>query len=166
MKAIYKCKNWGIGLFAALLLGFSSMVFAGHGFAQQITPAGVSVFIFDPHITKWAVYDENGQLLKTGQGSGGKNYCRDIRRPCRTAVGSFQVYAVKGKSCKSKKFPIGKGGAPMPYCYFFHGGFAIHGSHHVRTYNASHGCVRIYPSDAKWLQGVLYPGSKVIIRPY
>ena len=40
-------------------------------------------------------------------------------------------FSVKRKglpSCVSSKFPLGKGGAPMPYCMFFRGGYAIHGS--------------------------------------
>ena len=39
----------------------------------------------------------------------------------------------------------------MPYCMFFHTGFALHGSYEVPGYNASHGCVRLYKEDAKWL---------------
>ncbi|HRE32879.1 MAG TPA: L,D-transpeptidase, partial [Candidatus Berkiella sp.] len=48
-------------------------------------------------------------------------------------------------------YPVGKGGAPMPYCMFFHGGYALHGSNSVPSYNASHGCVRMAPEDAQWL---------------
>ena len=39
----------------------------------------------------------------------------------------------------------------MPYCMFFHGGYALHGSNFVPDYNASHGCVRMSPDDAQWL---------------
>ncbi len=149
-----------------LSIGFSTSSFASSHFSSQIPARGVSVFIFDPHRTMWAVYDENGDLIKTGRGSGGRNYCRDTHHKCHTPVGTYRVYAQQGKSCKSKKFPIGKGGAPMPYCNYFHGGYAIHGSYEVKSYNASHGCIRIYPSDAKWLQTVLHPGSIVIVKPY
>jgi lipoprotein-anchoring transpeptidase ErfK/SrfK len=34
---------------------------------------------------------------------------------------------------------------------YFHNGFALHGSYEVPGYNASHGCVRIFVNDAKWL---------------
>lgn len=127
---------------------------------------GTEVFIFDPRVRKWAAYDADGNLIKTGRASGGKNYCPDIRKRCRTPVGEFSVYAKKGAGCKSKKFPVGRGGAPMPYCTFFHGGFAIHGSHDVRSYNASHGCIRVTPTDAHWLQNFLGYGATVIVRPY
>ncbi|NNM59499.1 MAG: L,D-transpeptidase [Legionellales bacterium] len=135
-------------------------------FPKQMPAKGVSVFIFDPHRTTWAVYDENGNLIKTGHGSGGRNYCSDIHRRCHTPVGTFHVYAQEGRGCKSKIFPVGKGGAPMPYCNYFDGGFAVHGSYEVRSYNASHGCIRVYPTDAKWLQTILHPGSVVIVKPY
>ena len=59
----------------------------------------------------------------------------------------------------------------MPYCMFFKGGFAIHGSNILPGHHASHGCVRITPQDAKWLneEFIDMPGSggtKVIILPY
>jgi lipoprotein-anchoring transpeptidase ErfK/SrfK len=55
----------------------------------------------------------------------------------------------------------------MPWAMFFHGGFAIHGSNEVPNYNASHGCIRLYPADARWLnQNVLNYGSTVIVYPY
>jgi lipoprotein-anchoring transpeptidase ErfK/SrfK len=34
---------------------------------------------------------------------------------------------------------------------FFHRGYALHGSYDVPGYNASHGCVRMFVKDAKWL---------------
>src|SRR5262245_34177597 len=40
--------------------------------------------------------------------------------------------------------------SPMPYSIFFHGGYAIHGSYEIRRLcgPASHGCVRLHPTDA------------------
>jgi lipoprotein-anchoring transpeptidase ErfK/SrfK len=99
----------------------------------------------------WGAYDDGGNLLKYGRVSGGKSYCPDIGRGCRTVQGTFTVYSKKGAGCKSTRFPVGKGGAPMPYCMFFKGGYALHGSNAVPGYNASHGCVRMPPSDAQWL---------------
>jgi lipoprotein-anchoring transpeptidase ErfK/SrfK len=99
----------------------------------------------------WGAYDNDGNLVKSGAVSGGKEYCPDIHRRCRTVTGTFTIYTKKGPECKSKRFPVGKGGAPMPYCMFFHGGYAMHGSNAVPDYNASHGCVRMHPEDAQWL---------------
>jgi lipoprotein-anchoring transpeptidase ErfK/SrfK len=135
-------------------------------FPQKIPASGKNVFIFEPKKTSWAAYNHEGELIKTGKASGGKRYCADIRRGCKTPSGQFSIYAKRGASCKSSKFPVGRGGAPMPYCSFFHGGFAIHGSNHVPNYNASHGCIRVIPSAAKWLQEFLHYGATVIVRPY
>jgi hypothetical protein len=40
--------------------------------------------------------------------------------------------------------------SPMPYSIFFHGGFAIHGTHEISRLGgpASHGCVRLTPGHA------------------
>lgn len=136
-------------------------------FASSIPATGRGVFIFDPRRVAWAAYSPAGKLLRTGAASGGRNYCPDLHRRCHTPSGTFRVYAVQGASCKSTKFPLGKGGAPMPYCAYFHGGYAVHGSYHVPGYNASHGCIRVHPSAAAWLiRNVLRPGATVIVRSY
>ncbi|RAI38946.1 L,D-transpeptidase [Rhodoplanes roseus] len=43
--------------------------------------------------------------------------------------------------------------SPMPYSIFFHGGYAIHGSYDIARLGgpASHGCVRLHPSNAATL---------------
>ena len=99
----------------------------------------------------WSAYDDTGELIRSGHVSGGKDYCPDIDRECQTVTGTFTIYRKEGEDCKSTRFPVGKGGAPMPYCMFFHGGYALHGSNSVPNYNASHGCVRMSPDDAQWL---------------
>lgn len=139
---------------------------ASSRFPSMIQPVGVNVFVFNPKILSWAAYDANGQLIKTGKASGGRKYCPDIHRGCRTPVGDYTVYAKGGADCISHKFPIGRGGAPMPYCAYFSGGYAIHGSYEVPNYNASHGCIRVIPSSAKWLEGFLHTGTRVIVDPY
>ena len=135
-----------------------------YNFASTRPATGKDVFIFDPKQLAWAAYDANGKLIKTGIASGGANYCPDIKQKCRTPVGTFTVHREGGADCKSNKFPIGKGGAPMPHCAFFTGGYAVHGSYDVPAYNASHGCIRVTPSAAKWLDAnVLNAGSTVIV---
>lgn len=98
----------------------------------------------------WGAYDDEGNLVKWGRASGGKNYCADINRGCKTITGTFTIYRKQGPECKSNRFPVGKGGAPMPYCMHFHGAYAMHGGQ-VPNYNASHGCVRLLRNDAQWL---------------
>lgn len=126
------------------------------------------VFIFDPNKHSWFAYDGK-ELVGDGPASGGKNYCPDLGRSCRTPSGVYRINAKRGASCVSSKFPLNKNKprAKMPYCSFFRGGFAIHGSNHVPNYNASHGCIRVPPEDAKWLQQSFFSiGTTVIVKPY
>lgn len=137
-------------------------------FPEQMKATGRKVFIFDPKATAWAAYDANGHLVKTGSASGGQDYCDDIGRGCHTVTGTFHVYSKKGPDCTSSIYPIETGGgAKMPYCMHFHGGYSIHAAYEVPNYNASHGCVRVLPSAAKWLnENFINIGTTVIIRPY
>ncbi|MBN2689092.1 MAG: L,D-transpeptidase [Gammaproteobacteria bacterium] len=159
--------------FTLILAGCSSIQQYIHKhpgyFAAHRTPSKQKTFIFDPKHLAWAAYDRNGNLLRIGRASGGGNYCPDIGRACHTIVGTFRIIAKGGSTCKSSKFPLKtNGGAPMPYCMHFHSkGYAIHGSYDVPNYNASHGCIRVVPKDAKWLnEHFIEIGSKVIVRPY
>jgi lipoprotein-anchoring transpeptidase ErfK/SrfK len=116
----------------------------------------------------WGAYDTEGNLVRWGKASGGRDFCPTINRPCKTIKGKFSIIRKHGANCKSSKYPVGKGGAPMPYCMFFHGGFAIHGSNDLPGYHASHGCVRTLIGDAKWLNEEFIGNNKqvsVIIEP-
>lgn len=124
------------------------------------------VFVFSPRKLRWYAY-ENGRLIRSGRASGGAGYCADVKRGCRTPVGNFSVKRKGPASCKSSKFPLGRGGAPMPYCMFFYHGFAIHGSYDVPNHNASHGCIRVEPKAAAWLSNhFMRIGTKVKVTPY
>jgi lipoprotein-anchoring transpeptidase ErfK/SrfK len=78
------------------------------------------------------------------------------------------VYSKAGVNYRSKTFPLEThGGAPMPYAMFFKGGYAIHGSDYVPSFNASHGCIRVLPADAEWLsRNFITNGTTVIVYPY
>ena len=113
--------------------------------------------------------------MKWGPVSSGSDRCSDNSSPtCRTMTGIFELFSKEDVRCKSNVFPIGKGGAKMPYCMYFHKGLALHGSTDIPGYRASHGCVRMFTGDAKWLneEWVETPnehnqfiGTKVVIRP-
>lgn len=137
-------------------------------FPKTRPATGKKVFIFDPKATAWAAYDASGHLVKTGSASGGKAFCEDVGRPCRTVTGKFRVYSKKGEDCRSSKYPIEtNGGAKMPYCMHFHGGYSIHGAYEVPNYNASHGCIRVLPSAARWLShNFVDVGTTVIVKSY
>jgi len=120
-------------------------------FPRYIKPSKTNTIIVNQKKLAWGAYDSSGKLLKWGPSSAGKNYCKDIGKRCRTPLGDFHAIRKMGSDCTSTVFPVGKGGAPMQYCIFFKGGIALHGSSEVPGYNASHGCVRMYPEDARWL---------------
>ena len=137
-------------------------------FPANMETGGQKTFVFDPNIPAWAAYDASGQLVKTGSASGGRDFCPDVNRPCRTVSGTYSVYSKKGSDCTSSIYPIEtNGGAKMPYCMHFFQGYSIHAAYEVPKYNASHGCIRVLPDAARWLnQDFINVGTKVIVKPY
>jgi len=67
------------------------------------------------------------------------------RKGYRTPVGTFRPQRLE-EMWYSRKYDM----APMPHSIFFLGGYAIHGTDIVRLLGtpASHGCVRLEPSNA------------------
>jgi lipoprotein-anchoring transpeptidase ErfK/SrfK len=65
-----------------------------------------------------------------------------------TPKGKYRPYLLK-KMHYSRKYD----NAPMPHSVFYHGGFAIHATPHVKALGrpASHGCVRLSPQNARTL---------------
>ncbi|MDI1352090.1 MAG: L,D-transpeptidase [bacterium] len=133
---------------------------------------GKKLFVFDPNKHAWAAYDAQGNRVMTGSASGGKDYCDDIKENCRTVTGTYSVFNKKGADCRSNEYPLAKdghvvGGAKMPYCMHFHNGYAIHAAYEVPQANSSHGCVRVLPGAAKWLnEHFIDVGTTVLILPY
>jgi hypothetical protein len=143
--------------------------------AQKHINSGKRVFVFRPHKYKWYLY-ENGELIEDGVANGGKAYCSDIKRGCRTPGGVFKIYSKRGAGCRSSKFPINKNKprARMPYCMFLKRvggsatGYAIHGSKYIHpSRHGSHGCVRVKTPDARMLSNdYLGIGTTVVITRY
>lgn len=135
--------------------------------SNHISAPGERVIIIDPRVHVWGAYEADGTLIRAGLASAGSNWCSDLGRPCRTKIGSFRINSLGNSDCYSSRFPIPTGGAPMPYCMYFNGNQAIHGSHKLAEGNISHGCVRIHVNDAEWLRfNFATIGTKVIIRSY
>ncbi len=161
------CTHQGLQIQKNIFTDHITLAKSSQAFPQKRKSTGNRVFIFSPRKLMWAAYSSNGTLLKTGRASGGKGYCPDVRRSCRTPRGSFKIYSKGSPSCRSSKYPLGRGGAPMPYCMFFYRGYAIHGSPNVPNHNASHGCIRVRPDAAKWLsQNFIRHGTTVLVTPY
>ena len=131
----------------------------------RIEPTGKKTVMIIMSMQAFGAYDQYGYLVHWGPVSGGKGYCPDVRRRCNTPRGRFSVRSRGSAACISRKYPIGKGGAPMPFCMFFYGGYAMHAST-LPGYHASHGCVRMFYEDAKWLNRsfVTVGNTKVIVR--
>lgn len=130
---------------------------------------GHRIFVYDPKVNAWAAYDEHGIRQNVGRATGGKIFCPDIGRTCRTIVGQFRIIDKGDSSCISSRYPRNtNGGAPMPYCmHFSPKGYAIHGTADVPDYYNSHGCIGVTERAARWLnQDFLKIGSTVIVLPY
>ena len=150
-------------------------IFTLSPFPLKIEPENEQQIIVDQDKLAWGAYDPQGLLVKWGPISSGSDRCSDNSSPtCRTMTGIFELFSKEDIRCKSNVFPVGKGGAKMPYCMYFHKGLALHGSADIPGYRASHGCVRMFTGDAKWLnqewvvignEANHYVGTRVVIRP-
>lgn len=136
-------------------------------FSTYRVSTGKKIIVYSPSLHAWAAYGPAGNIIRWGPASSGQNWCSDLGRPCLTPSGTFKVYEKRGLGCISSKFPKPNGGAPMPYCMFFKGGFAMHASNAVLGYNSSHGCLRMFFEDAQWLNlNFVDIGTQVVILPY
>ncbi len=74
------------------------------------------------------------------------------RRGYVTPTGSFRPTRMS-RMWYSKKYD----NAPMPSSIFFLGGYAVHGTGHLRALGtpASHGCIRLHPDNARLLYGLV-----------
>ncbi len=84
----------------------------------------------------------------------------------RTPVGSFRPTVLRKMHYSSIY-----NNAPMPYSVFFYGGYAVHGTNQTRYLGrpASHGCVRLHPSNAARLYSLVKRygrgKSRIVIKP-
>ena len=153
-----------IAIIASILLSACTTVVYLPG---KVEGTGKNNFIFSPKARAWAAYDPQGNRVRVGKASGGVDACPEDGEDCRTVTGIFSVKRKGSSDCESQKYPLGAGGAPMPYCMHFHQGYAIHGSSDVPNFPSSHGCIRVNTDDARWLnQEFLAVGSPVIVKSY
>lgn len=129
------------------------------------------VIVVYPRNNVWGAYAANGKLIRWGIATAGADRCADADASCRTKVGYFRIYSLGDSGCVSRKYD----NAPMPYCMYFNGGQALHGSADVQFDNISHGCVRLHVDDAKWIRFHFaegpsarnhYQGTRVVIKNY
>ena len=134
-------------------------------FPRYIKADGEKTIFVSQKQLAWGAYDEQGELLWWGPISSGTGKCGAADGYCITPSGSFRIIRKQDIDCISTVFPRNAdgtiGGAIMPYCMHFMRGFALHGSDSVPGYRASHGCVRMFIEDARWLneEFIVLPGG-------
>jgi hypothetical protein len=124
-------------------------------FPRYIKSDGEKTIFVSQKELAWGAYDESGELLWWGPLSSGSGHCKGLDGTCSTPSGAFRIVRKQEIDCISTAFPVRangeNGGAEMPYCMHFFRGYALHGSDTVPGYRASHGCVRLFIEDARWL---------------
>lgn len=145
-------------------------------FPRYVAPTGEKVIYVNQKELAWGAYNDEGELVWWGPISTGTGNCPNIDGKCETPPGSFRIINKQDINCISTVFPIRKnginGGATMPYCMHYYRGYALHGSNVVPGYRASHGCVRMFIEDARWLNEefvslpdeVGFKGTRVIVN--
>lgn len=136
-----------IALFALAFSFFVSPISANAGVSVHISRASqtMNVYVNGSHYYSWRI------------SSGRRGYT--------TPSGSYRPTRLARK-WYSRKYHW----SPMPYSIFFRGGYAIHGTTETRRLGrrASHGCVRLHPSNARTLFGLVkkYGRSKtrIVVR--
>lgn len=169
----------GVLLLLYCMLSRAQMIeISGSPFATEGAPlpahlktGSEKLILVDPKNHLWGAYRQNGRLLRWGIATTGSQRCPEGEGDCHTSVGDFRFYTRGDENCQSKKY----NNAPMPYCMYFNGGQALHGSSDIHFANKSHGCVRVHLDDAKWLHDHFvelpnnsngYRGTLIRILPY
>ncbi|MCC5015925.1 MULTISPECIES: L,D-transpeptidase [Legionella] len=143
-------------------------------FPRYIEPEGEKTIYISQKKLAWGAYDEDGELLWWGPISSGEGKCPGVIGGCSTPSGAYRIIRKQDIDCISTAFPRradgNNGGAEMPFCMHFFRGYALHGSETVPGYRASHGCIRMFTEDARWLNeefvelpGGGMKGTRVII---
>ncbi len=141
----------------------------------------IHTIIVDLKNFQWFAYDEDGVEIRSGLASGGRKYCPDIKRGCKTPSGIFHVISKRGKYYRSPLYPLGCGFgaapdgtprkkcAPMPYyTKFSHQGPGFHGSNDdwARPKHISHSCVHLRTEDAKWINENSRKETVIVVLRY
>ncbi len=131
----------------AWMLALAAMLFAAPAMASSI------IAKIDLSAQRMQVYVDGYPRYSWPVSTAGRGY--------RTPVGTFRPQRLE-KMWYSRKYHM----SPMPHSIFFLGGYAIHGTDAVRRLGtpASHGCVRLHPSNAATLYSLVrQSGSTKIV---
>jgi peptidoglycan hydrolase-like protein with peptidoglycan-binding domain len=97
------------------------------------------------------------RILPVSSGSG-KTYLTK-KGNTATALSPVGHYTIQRRIVGERKADLGTLYDPQ----YFYKGWAIHGSNSVPAYPASHGCIRVTRSDAKYLLDAIHTGTQVYI---
>lgn len=124
-----------INIAACALTGAALMLGAGGGKADAANQIVAKVSISEQ---KMRVMVDGRQAFEWKVSTAGKGYV--------TPTGSFKPTRMH-EMWYSRKYD----NAPMPHSVFFHGGYAVHATPHVKRLGrpASHGCIRLHPDHAQ-----------------
>ncbi len=124
-----------INIAACALTGAALMLGAGIGRADAANQIVAKVSISEQTMR---VIVDGRQAFEWKVSTAGKGYV--------TPTGSFKPTRMH-EMWYSKKYD----NAPMPHSVFFHGGYAVHATPHVKRLGrpASHGCIRLHPDNAQ-----------------
>jgi hypothetical protein len=128
----------------------------------------------------WAAYEPvPGQNLRVrlarwGPANGGAKICRETGKfACKTHPGAHRILRLHGPGKRSNLYPIDCAnkricGHKMPHYMPFHrDGTGLHGDRWLVGRNASHGCVRMLMTDARWLnKRFAFVDMPVIVEDY
>ena len=124
-----------INIAACALTGAALMLGAGIGRADAANQIVAKVSISEQTMR---VIVDGRQAFEWKVSTAGKGYV--------TPTGTFKPTRMH-EMWYSKKYD----NAPMPHSVFFHGGYAVHATPHVKRLGrpASHGCIRLHPDNAQ-----------------
>ncbi len=129
----------------SLLSGWRPAIAAVCVLLSSIAPALADVVVHIDKASQRMSVSVNGQPRYTWPVSTG-------RRGYGTPSGVFQPQMMARRWFSRKYY-----NSPMPHSIFFYHGFAIHGTTDLRRLGgpASHGCVRLHPSNAATLYALV-----------
>lgn len=135
---------FGIGLFFAFFIAVPTQAIAGVKVVVDLSRQKMQVYVDGEREYTWRV--------------------STARKGYVTPTGRFHPYWLE-RMHYSEKYD----NAPMPYSVFFYKDYAVHGTNSIRRLGrpASHGCIRLHPSNAKKLFDLVekhgYFHSRIVI---
>lgn len=152
----------------AILIGTVIPISKSHSDAKLLSEK--RKIVVNLSIFELRVY-EGKEIIFRSVAIGGKSWCHDTKRSCKTPPGNYRIGKKNGLNYRSGSYPIRCPnkkicGALMPYYLQFSGEtFGIHGGFVPREplMHISHSCIRIPLENARVLADMVFPGTPVVV---